>query len=481
MEFDIEEVYYDKLNREIRISKPNNPSLVKGGKEGSIYEVISYKNIKYNASNLYFKCFDRGIDPYEKYEKISDIIRRNESSQYARYYNNIFDCVAFPIEAVYKGENRRDFQGFLMRKMTGNCNFKEFTRNSNHTYYNFNTCVSIAQSLCKIVYNIHKMGYTIGDFNDLNIIVDSKNNSVSLVDADSFMFNNYVIELGRPEMLPKEIVEIQKKIKENKSHINISYNEDTDDYALAVHLYKLFTGCYPYIHKNRIEDPLDDSSIKYAVLYMRFPLVNPTCMQPSHFFPLKTLPKELSMLLSKAFSNNKRPDALNYLDVLAKIKTKQKKCNRDDKHIYYKELGKCPCCEYAKNNGLYVKEDNIKRKTSQKKYKVTKRFNFVALIIALLKIILFLIPFVAIGLSCYFIGYKKFIDNIYFFNTVKWYYYLLEGTLAFIILLLGIYAISHTGEFSSKKEKLCSFIFMLISYIVVGFICLVGTNILTII
>ena len=137
MDFDTEEIYYDKLNREIRISKPNNPSLIKGGKEGSIYEVISYKNIKYNANNLLFKCFDRSIDPYEKYEKVTDMIRRNESSSYAKYFNSISDCVAFPLEAVYRGENRRDFAGFLMRKMGGICNFKEYTRNANHSYYNF--------------------------------------------------------------------------------------------------------------------------------------------------------------------------------------------------------------------------------------------------------------------------------------------------------------------------------------------------------
>lgn len=478
MEYDfIEEIYYDKLNREIRISKPNNPSLIKGGKEGSIYEVTSYKNIKYNANNLYFKCFDRGIDPYDKYEKITDMIRHNEASAYVRYYNNISDSVAFPLEAVYRGENRRDFAGFLMRKMTGSSNFKEFTRNANHTYYNFSNCVAVANSLCKIVYNVHRMGYVIGDFNDLNIIVDPKTNNVCLVDADSFIFNNYTIEIGRPEMLPKEIVEIQKKMKETKEQLNISYNEDTDDYALAVHLYKLFTGCYPYIHKNRMEDPSDDSSIAYAVLNQRFPLINPTCMQPNHFFPLKTIPKDLAQLLSKAFSSKKRPNAAAYMASLAKVRYKQKKCNRDDKHVYYKELGKCPCCEYAKANGLYVKEDNVQTKTKvkPKKYKPkTKRFNFVSFSFILLKILLFILPFAALGVTAFLVGPKKAIDMIYFFPKEEWYFYAIEGVVGVVLLSLGIYALIHTGEFSSKGEKILSFIYTIICYVCVLFLCLVA-------
>ncbi|MGM9972126.1 MAG: hypothetical protein ACI35W_06935 [Anaeroplasmataceae bacterium] len=479
MDYDYtEEIYYDKLNREIRISKPNNPSLIKGGKEGSIYDVVSYKNIKYNANNLLLKCFDRATDPYEKYEKITDMIRRNEGSAYVRYYNNISDTVAFPLEAVYRGENRRDFVGFLMRKMNGNMNFKEYTRNANHTYYNYNSCVAVANSLCKIVYNIHRMGYVIGDFNDLNIIVDSKTNSVSLVDADSFIFNKYTIEIGRPEMLPKEIVERQKRISETKENVNITYNEDTDDYALAVHIYKLFTGCYPYIHKNKMEDPKDDSSIAYAVLNDRFPLINPVCLQPSHFFPLKAIPKEVSTLLAKAFSGTKRPNAAAYMAALAKVKNKQKKCSRDDKHIYYKELGRCPCCEYAKANGLYVKENSATvtkpKKPEKYKPKTKSRFNIMTLLVIIFKIIMFLIPFAAIGATLYFVGPAKALSMVYFFPKEEWYFYLIEAVVPLVLLIIGIYAVSHTGEFSSRKEKVMSCVFALVAYLSVAFICLVA-------
>ena len=63
---------------------------------------------------------------------------------------------------------------------------------------------------------------------------------------------------------------------------------------------------------------------------------------------------------------------------------------------------------------------------------------------------------------------------IYLFKDRVWYFYLLEAGVLLILLLLGIYAVTHTGEFSSKKEKIVSLIFGIFTYICVAMICLIG-------
>ncbi len=468
-----EEIYYDKQNREIKIMKPNDPNRVKGGKEGSIYEIISYKNIKYNVNNLIFKCFDRSTDPYEKYDKISDMIRKSQSSDCIKYFNAISDNVAFPLETVYKDMNRKNFAGFIMRKVSTETNFKEFTRNSNHTYFNFSTCVNVATQLCKIVFNIHQMGYVIGDFNDLNILLD-KNDQVFLVDADSFIFDKYGIEIGRPEMLPKEIIEYQRKMKQENLD-TISYNKNTDNYALAVHLYKLFTGSYPYIHKNINYDKSDDSSIAYAVLNGKYPLTNPLCQLPNHFFPLRTIPRELTTLMYKAFSQKYRPGAEQYLAALNKLRNKSKKCQRSEKHIFYKDLGKCPCCEYSQANDILYKFDdfNVLPKKESKKAKTIKashtKSEKLKAIGWTIRVALVLLPILVFLISMVSIGVKETMYKIYLFDELNIYYMLIYAGAGLIALAFLVAFMLLFTEYHSIKEKITAGVMLVIAYFVTAF------------
>lgn len=164
----------------------------------------------------------------------------------------------------------------------------------------------IIQDLHKTVQDLHLAGIVIGDFNDLNVLVD---NSITVVDADSMQFGGFTCKLFTERFVDPVLCKPDALI------LARPHNENSDWYAFAIMLLQLNLFVHPYggIHrplrpKNRaigVQRQLQRISVFHKEV--RFPKVARS---------LDCLPTDLAHHLSHVFEQDLRAEfPLKLLDV----------------------------------------------------------------------------------------------------------------------------------------------------------------------
>lgn len=311
-----------------------------GGGEGSVYEVIG-------QSELVAKIYPPDKRTSERERKITAMLGTDASLM--RNY-------AWPSDILFGDEG---FMGYVMRRVSGTklIDFYVFDKRIDlsdpKNDLPWPLFISVARNLAAAVHNIHEAGHVIGDLNPNNIICDTENGLVTLVDTDSYHItdsqgNILRCEVGTGEFVPKEM----QGIRFADCPISASYNIYTDRFALAVLIFRILMGAHPYVcrstdGRDTLEYSIEENIKNGVCLYFNkiegldIPIYAPD---------INALPQYLQLLFRRAFLDGTntpqaRPAAEEWYYALSRLYGELAGCGKNGSHFFYRELRECPWCE----------------------------------------------------------------------------------------------------------------------------------------
>ena len=331
---------------------------IKAGGEGTVYELSGFPDL---VVKIYH---DNKLDKDRTYleEKIQTMIEQPVDP-----YINGELSIAWPVDILY--DTLGLFVGYVMPKIKTSSSIIQGQRDTKVNFfkhYDYSYSVAMAYNMALIVSRVHASGSTIGDFNPTNILLHH-NGSVCFVDTDSFNIRNkrtgkvYKCKVGVPEMLPPEL---QGK---DLSGSNAEFNEATDSFGLAVHIFQLLM-CNQHPFAVVIPQSLRSSSsaggLESKITQGKCPYVTGSAWSkyiPASAPDIKMLPDYIRKLFDRTFTYttatavktsviNDRPSADEWVTALYKFHRSLKNhkesriCWRDRSHIYLTQLFDCPFC-----------------------------------------------------------------------------------------------------------------------------------------
>ena len=323
------------------------------GGEGAIYRIVgdSYRVVK-----VYLK----GHVSKELEEKIKLMVNRPPSS-------SVLNQVAWPIDAVYDSTNT--FCGFVMPKLDITAELSEVYVYPPRTGITYKQKLILAQNICVVIHEVHKAGYVFGDFNPRNIGINLNTGTVAFLDTDSYhiVINKKANKAYRcnvcapgyaaPELLSKCSYHISAHPEDKqqayaKTPLD-TFTEETDNFALAIHIFKLLmNGFTPFngISENDSASVASPGLGDVAVRRDNYCFKKGNKPQAAAVPPLNVLPKDVQALFTRAFiagrdKPEKRPSALEWHKVLLSFENSLITCSTNPSHMYIKGLKKCPWCE----------------------------------------------------------------------------------------------------------------------------------------
>jgi hypothetical protein len=154
-------------------------------------------------------------------------------------------------------------------------------------------------NLHKLVEQVHKSGLVVGDFNDLNVLVDT-NGQVFLVDADSMQFGGFYCRTFTSRFVDPLLAEPHKLM------LTRPHNRDSDWYAFNTMLFQslLFVGPYGGVHKPAAGKRLQHD----ARVLKRITVFNSEVLYPKPALPYDRLPDELLEHFLKVYHKDQRSE-----------------------------------------------------------------------------------------------------------------------------------------------------------------------------
>lgn len=187
--------------------------------------------------------------------------------------------ITWPQDLLFKDGN---FAGYVMPLVSGGFPIwqvvREDTRNKVFNgQYDWTLSLATAANLSSLVAHLHQMNITIGDMNSNNILVHP-NGCITIIDVDSFDIRDrdtgehFKCTVGRPEFLPPELQ------GRNLSSENALFTEETDNYALAIHIFQLLFCAHPFNQVTMLdhdEGSLVENPQEQAIVNGECPFVHP--------------------------------------------------------------------------------------------------------------------------------------------------------------------------------------------------------------
>lgn len=164
---------------------------------------------------------------------------------------------AWPQDLLYDGH--RSFVGYVMPRIETGVEIFQVERGctapkvkAKFPNYSWRLNVLVARNLAASVNILHKQGYILGDMNCKNFLVNT-DGSISLLDTDSIDMTDpntgkhYKCCVGMEDYLPPELQ------GRNLRSSNARYTPQTDDFALAIHIFQLLMNNYhPFSGKQTV-------------------------------------------------------------------------------------------------------------------------------------------------------------------------------------------------------------------------------------
>jgi H/ACA ribonucleoprotein complex subunit 3 len=170
-------------------------------------------------------------------------------------------------------------------------------RNTNGISQQFVT--SLFRDLHETVLKIHQVNVTIGDFNDLNLLISQ--NQVNLIDADSFQFGQFPCQVFTARFVDPMLCDRNA----NQPILISSYNRESDWYAFTVMLMQSFLYVDPYggVYKPNSQA----SQIPHSARPLqRITIFHPDVRYPKPAIPYKVLSDDLLQHFHNCFEKNWR-------------------------------------------------------------------------------------------------------------------------------------------------------------------------------
>lgn len=158
---------------------------------------------------------------------------------------------------------------------------------------------TIFLNLHQTVEGIHKAGVVIGDFNNLNVLVEQ--DRAFVIDSDSFQFPPFLCRAYTERYLDPTLCNPKK----NSVSLTMPYQANSDWYAYAVMLMEclLYVGPYGGVHVP--SNPTDRLTYADRVL-KRITVFNPQVRYPKPAIPYNMLPDELLQNFTQIFEKDNR-------------------------------------------------------------------------------------------------------------------------------------------------------------------------------
>ena len=330
-------IYKGKQGTYILESKP----LAKGG-EGAIYKINGNNNI---VAKIYFK-------PTKELEEKLTYMSNNPPDK------SVLNDIAWPLDILYDGGS---FCGFIMPKMEAGTELGELYKFNpdKEPVLTYQHRIIIAINICKVISAVHNAGYTFGDFNQCNIGVNLKNGHVGFFDTDSYHIRNRIIGktyrcgVCLPGYVAPELIQ-QCKGKDFLSAPLPTFTQETDRFALAIHIFKLLmNGFTPFngIKDNETISTASPGTGNQAIERDNYCFKLGNKPQSLAVPNLSSFPTTIQDLFTRAFIDGrknprKRPTADEWEKALTNyLNNEITVCSRDKNHYYYKVLSACPYCE----------------------------------------------------------------------------------------------------------------------------------------
>lgn len=174
------------------------------------------------------------------------------------------------------------FAGYVMPLVSGGFPIWQVVREDTRSkvfngQYDWTLSLATAANLSSLVTHLHQMNIIIGDMNSNNILVHP-NGCITIIDVDSFDIRDrdtgehFKCTVGRPEFLPPELQ------GRNLSSENALFTEETDDYALAIHIFQLLFCTHPFNQVTMLdhdEGSLVENPQEQAIVNGECPFVHP--------------------------------------------------------------------------------------------------------------------------------------------------------------------------------------------------------------
>ena len=323
----------------------------KSGGEGKIYHLAG------NDKKL-AKIYLPGIANVEPEKKLDFIVKNPPNA-------NVLNQVAWPLDVLY--DSNQQFCGFIMPELNINATLGDIYHYCPIASFSIRQKIRICQNICAVITAVHAAGYVIGDFNPQNIGVDKKTGTVAFLDVDSYHVTDNFNKVYRcnvcadgyaaPELLeacaahaaahPNDKSRLYEKTP-------FTFSKKTDDFALAIHLFKLLmNGFSPFSGIIETVSPSQSSPSRGNAAIRR----NEYCFRPGYkplsvaVPPLNTLPQDIADLFTRAFlvngivDPNRRPTSVEWHKALTRCESTLVDCSRNSWHQYDGRNATCPFCE----------------------------------------------------------------------------------------------------------------------------------------
>ena len=217
--------------------------------------------------------------------------------------------------------------------------------------------VHVAKNLAVAVETIHDKGIVIGDLNGSNIYINNTDATIKLLDCDSYQFEDFLCNVGKPDYTAPELPNELRGVKRTPNH---------DCFALAIMLFLILVGKHPY---SGIGTPQEPRKAITQWLYCYGDEAKKKNVSSQYPFSemYNLLNNEIKGLFEQAFNTTARPTAKDWINALEKYENELIQCSNKDNHWYNPEYKSCIWCDLEKD-GFYAFGDisrNTKNNTNE--------------------------------------------------------------------------------------------------------------------
>jgi H/ACA ribonucleoprotein complex subunit 3 len=192
--------------------------------------------------------------------------------------------------------------GYTMRLLKGTEPLMRYSdRSFRQVGISAQTVVEIFQDLYFTVLALHQAGVILGDFNDLNVLIQGT--EAYLIDADSFQFNGFLCRVFSDRFLDPLLGDPNAK----QLTLNQPYREESDWYAFTVMLMQCLLFVHPYGGVYQPKDPKDRIPHSQRPL-KRITVFHPEVRYPKPALSYGILPDDLLHHFHQVFQQDQRTE-----------------------------------------------------------------------------------------------------------------------------------------------------------------------------
>jgi hypothetical protein len=298
-------------------------SVIDSGGEGWVYHVERSQSGRVTDSDV-VKVFKPG-GRADKEPKIKAMIAKDPTDR--TFDEKGTRSIIWP-EQIVRERPSGSFLGYTMPYVDVDSRpdaFEHADRVLSEENSTFHERIKTALNLAIMVYNIHKAGHAIGDFNDKNILVD-EDCHITLIDCDGFHIT------GEDGTVYPESVELPRYAPPEGRGETVSEVKEADRFSLGVHIFQFLMGSeHPY-QAERGEDAIN-GTLKQKTDGNPFPYgetekdVAPAKWKQQRY---DQFPQKLKDLFERCFpdvdsdiplkiSNSNRPTTREWIDTIGEI------------------------------------------------------------------------------------------------------------------------------------------------------------------